>query len=261
MKTLTTFASAAVLALTLAATVAPAHAAVIAQFTPDTNASDYKWLNNIPATNNGTGGHFFSITGNTQTTAHAVATHFSYLDGTLNNAAFIPAKFTIDATALSGNPATVNGSGVWSQTHVNGTFSFIYTGVSIANFNGSGITLAHNSNLLSGIFTNAWIQGAGGSGSFNLTQTNGGSLLFTSDYDLQTQDPGTQEFALNLLSATPTVFANAGKALRTFRANGGGNFSADSGIPEPATWGLMIVGFGGIGAVMRNRRRLAIATA
>ena len=27
-------------------------------------------------------------------------------------------------------------------------------------------------------------------------------------------------------------------------------------IPEPATWAMMIMGFGGIGAVLRRRRRL-----
>jgi hypothetical protein len=34
-------------------------------------------------------------------------------------------------------------------------------------------------------------------------------------------------------------------------AVGGGN----GGVPEPATWGLMIAGFGAIGAAMRQRRR------
>lgn len=29
------------------------------------------------------------------------------------------------------------------------------------------------------------------------------------------------------------------------------------GVPEPATWALMLVGFGGLGAVMRSRRRTA----
>jgi PEP-CTERM motif-containing protein len=259
MKALTTFASAAVLACALTAAAAPVKAAVIAQFTPDTNASDYRWINS-GASNTGTGGHLISITGNTQTTAHGVATHFSYLDGTLNDAAFIPATFTVDATAASGNPASVNGAGVWTQTALNGSFSFTYTGATIANFNGSGVTLVHNSNLLSGIFTNAWIQGAGGSGSFNLSPTNGGVLTYASFYDHNSQNPATQEFAWNLLSATPAFGANSNKALKTFRANGGGNFSG-GGVPEPATWGLMIVGFGGLGLVLRTNRRPAHAKA
>ena len=33
------------------------------------------------------------------------------------------------------------------------------------------------------------------------------------------------------------------------------------GVPEPATWALMIGGFGGLGAVMRRRRGLAAAAA
>lgn len=31
------------------------------------------------------------------------------------------------------------------------------------------------------------------------------------------------------------------------------------GVPEPATWGLMLMGFGGLGAVLRRRRALALA--
>jgi PEP-CTERM motif len=31
-----------------------------------------------------------------------------------------------------------------------------------------------------------------------------------------------------------------------------------SAAPEPATWGLMLLGFGGLGAVMRSRRRRAL---
>lgn len=32
-----------------------------------------------------------------------------------------------------------------------------------------------------------------------------------------------------------------------------GTFS--SSLPEPASWGLMIIGFGGMGAILRNHRR------
>ena len=32
-------------------------------------------------------------------------------------------------------------------------------------------------------------------------------------------------------------------------------------VPEPTTWALMILGFGGVGAMVRGRRRQAMATA
>ena len=50
-------------------------------------------------------------------------------------------------------------------------------------------------------------------------------------------------------------------------ANFGGTFAyspgvfdgAAGGVPEPATWAMMLTGFGGLGAVMRSRRRRATA--
>jgi len=33
------------------------------------------------------------------------------------------------------------------------------------------------------------------------------------------------------------------------------------GVPEPATWAMMLIGFGGLGAAMRSRRKPAAATA
>jgi hypothetical protein len=261
MKALTSIASATVLAMSLAAAVAPAHASVFAQFTPDSNARDFRWVNNV-AGDNGTGGHFFSISNQTSTVAQGVNTHFSFLDPALSALAFIPATFTVDATVSSGNPSSTNIAGVSTQTAIDGSFSFTYTGATINNYLGSGINLLHNSNLLSGVFTDAWVQGVGGSGSTNLAIANGGAASFTSQYEqFLNLKPNSEEFALNLLSMSPGFGANAGKALKSFRANGGGNFSF-GGTPEPATWGLMIMGFGGIGGlVRRNRRRTAIATA
>jgi hypothetical protein len=40
---------------------------------------------------------------------------------------------------------------------------------------------------------------------------------------------------------------------------GNGTFTA--GVPEPATWALMIVGFGSVGGVLRSRRRAVTAVA
>jgi hypothetical protein len=43
--------------------------------------------------------------------------------------------------------------------------------------------------------------------------------------------------------------------------NGGPSevFATVSSVPEPATWTLALVGFGGLGAALRSRRRLALA--
>ncbi len=54
--------------------------------------------------------------------------------------------------------------------------------------------------------------------------------------------------------------------VRNFAQNGGnpsglrvefGRSDFTAGVPEPATWGLMIMGFGGVGAMIRRRRATA----
>jgi hypothetical protein len=39
------------------------------------------------------------------------------------------------------------------------------------------------------------------------------------------------------------------------------DFALAPGVPEPATWGLMLMGFGGLGAALRSRRRAMLAAA
>jgi hypothetical protein len=263
MRGLANLASAT--ALTLAAVSLPvaAGAAVIAQFDPDTNAADYKWVRDAV----GTGGEFSSVgtNGPTAGCTTCTATHFSFLDPALSALAFLPATFQIDAVAPDGNPAAVNGVGVWTQTGLDGHFHFTYWNPADA-FGSTqtigGHTLTNGvTNLLSGIFTGAWIQGAGGSGSTNVTIANGGHATFASDlFSVSHVVAGTEEFSLNLLAVSPSFGAPAGKALNSFTANGGGNFSAET-VPEPAAWTLMILGFGGIGAILRSRRRPTPASA
>jgi hypothetical protein len=43
--------------------------------------------------------------------------------------------------------------------------------------------------------------------------------------------------------------------------NGNFDWSITSAVPEPASWALMLLGFGGLGAALRSRRRMAAATA
>jgi len=48
------------------------------------------------------------------------------------------------------------------------------------------------------------------------------------------------------------VFSTQGGTLTTFSATA-------VAVPEPATWGLMLLGFGGIGVALRRRRKPALA--
>jgi hypothetical protein len=235
-------------ALSLALQSPSAHAAVFAQFSPDTNAADFSWVNA------GSGGQFFSGSG---TTVQSVATHFNFLDPSLSALGFLPATFTLDGSA-TGSPAIDNGGGLFTQTNVDGSFHFIYSGPTQTL---GGVTLIQNvTNLLSGAFTGVWMQGAGSSGSANRSAPIG-SLTFTSDVQSFAHvSPGSEQFAFNLLAATPGFGATPGKALNSFTAAGGGNFSFVAGaVPEPASWAFMIVGFSVAGAMFRARRRFSLA--
>ena len=71
-------------------------------------------------------------------------------------------------------------------------------------------------------------------------------------YDFTAVGPSAR---LTFLASTSTASSNLGVGLDhvTFDAIS----AAPSAAPEPAAWGLMILGFGGAGAVVRRRRRLA----
>ncbi len=67
-------------------------------------------------------------------------------------------------------------------------------------------------------------------------------------------------------------FHQDGVDANTYRVNGNGTISAFgpatssrlgavAAVPEPSTWAMMLVGFGGIGATMRRRRRQTLALA
>jgi hypothetical protein len=112
-------------------------------------------------------------------------------------------------------------------------------------------------NLLTLHFTNATLVGAGGSGALFGTQPGGGTVTYTSDFlDFSGQTAG--DFSIGLSGITPGFSAAA------WTADSVGTFASDSanggnGVPEPATWTMMIIGFGGVGALMRRRRTLAFS--
>jgi hypothetical protein len=61
-------------------------------------------------------------------------------------------------------------------------------------------------------------------------------------------------FAVDVLNSSFPAGANTGVV-------GGGLGTVTNPIPEPATWAMMILGFGGIGTMLRRRRSLALSAA
>jgi len=65
--------------------------------------------------------------------------------------------------------------------------------------------------------------------------------------------------SLTLTSAlTPNTwytFQYSGTLATAGNVSGPASFYTQAAVPEPATWGLMLLGFGGMGLIMRRRRR------
>jgi len=94
---------------------------------------------------------------------------------------------------------------------------------------------------------------AGGQHSMTFTLTGPASLALESDL----VDGKNLFFVVDIASynATTGALINTGRVGATLS----GTPTTNSGAPEPASWALMILGFGGVGGVLRSRRRLATA--
>ncbi len=102
-----------------------------------------------------------------------------------------------------------------------------------------------------------------GSGVFDFTsvQITGGSLVNPATYTIDPRDNFGSETAklgpTTLLAGnyTLTVVGTVTGQPATY----GGNITfAAAAVPEPATWGLMVLGFGAIGGALRTSRRKVV---
>jgi len=180
--------------------------------------------------------------------------------------AFLPSgpslegNFTFLNAGVAATPATsvtVGNVTTYTQTGISGSFEDIYFGKG-APIVVNGVTLTRGvTNMLSGSFTNGTIidrtvNGVSKPGILKGTVTGYWSPLATL--------PSTGSFAIRL---SPTglglgwTIVGANQPLHTFNASGGGTFA--SGVPEPTSWALMLLGVGGIGAVVRRRKMAAVA--
>lgn len=150
--------------------------------------------------------------------------------------------FEFSGTNAFGPPAQTMGSGVFTTsdvaTQVGGQTAFSVIGIT-GDINGSAIVAPAGS--YGNYFTTgpAFLDGTG----LRFFTAAGSDVRFSfqdapvSQYRLTTFTPGATGF----VTATSSAIAAA--------------------VPEPASWAMMLAGFGGLGAMLRQRRRLASVAA
>lgn len=176
--------------------------------------------------------------------------HFTFLntDGTPGGTTF-DALMTLSATTGAG---TMVGS-LAVLPVLSGTLTF--TALSSVSWGGNSGTNLLSVNFAGGDLTAIW----GGSTAHYGTSTPPYTVNFTSDF-LDFTGSTARDMALAIDAINPAVgVAFGGQRIHDGTATG--NFGADvfngtpQGVPEPRSWGLMLLGFGLAGAVLRMQRR------
>jgi hypothetical protein len=233
---------------------APAQAVTFAEYGATSSAANLNWTLSSNLTS-----------GTLATTGFGASakTSFDFLTTGLSALGNLPATFTLNATTASNDPA-VTGLGQIAEQNLSGTFSFIYSGLTPLIVGSH--TFTTGANLLSGTFTGAEIVGPnnGSTGSIQDAILSGGTVTFTSAFE-KFSATGDKGLSLELTSVLPFLGAAEDDALNSFTAVSTGSFASDiasgggAGVPEPATWAVMLIGFGGIGAAIRRGRAKTLA--
>ena len=224
MKPFSKLLAASAITLSLAALAAPANAMVFV----DVGTSGTPGTDQVTWVGSGTADGTFTVSG--------ITTHLDFANALYNDGAGQDALLTI-VGATSASAALSTSLPNFTQNGIDGYFEFR--------------SLDNLTVLLRGDFTNFWLTGITGDRSGNLTSV-GGQLQLTSD--VVNLLPIELDNAIFGFTNIHDPYAITGGHVRSFQAN---NLTGSFGgaIPEPATWGLMIMGFGGVGAMIRRRRQ------
>jgi len=156
--------------------------------------------------------------------AQAATEAFNFADNV--DGIFAIGDFTVSDTA--------NANGTYDITSISGTVINDITGTPVVD---QITTLIANSGQPNPTIADGFIYD-------NVTPLNTNGVLFQADNN-----------------AIYNLWSNGGKAgeLYTYGLAGVSNFDAHGtlalGVPEPATWAMMLVGFGGLGGALRGARR------
>lgn len=242
MKLFSKLAAASALALSMAAVAAPANAVVIVDFADSLAGATMSWKRDGDQV-----GGDLAAGGN--------VTLNIYDEALTAGPISLASTFTLNAR--DDTAATVNNTDL-NQWELAGNFSFVALNAFVYN----SVNYAAGTNLLSASFTGADFGGGTGgrSGFFKGVDGIGGTVNYTSAILPSAVALKLDQFAFNFsagnvpFSATGCGNANCTTSLASISGNTKGTFSA--AIPEPGTWALMILGFGGAGAMLRSRRKV-----
>ena len=239
----------------LAAAPAAAVETVFAQIGLTTSASNFRWVRSATDGN----AQFYTTSSSTGTAADAALITFGLVGAP--TPLFTLANFTLSGSTTA-SPAQVSGGGI-DQNITTGTFNITAT----SGFTYGDVVILAGDSLLSGSFSSVSVQGNTGQTLASLLgSTSGGSTIsFTSP--LFNFAPGSQlGFTFGLGSLAPALgVTSSATTVNSFRSTISGTFQSDpapefpGSVPEPATWGMMIIGMGLVGVATRRRRRAAFA--
>lgn len=247
MKTFSKFLAASALTLSVAAVSAPASAATIyLDFAESNSGATLNWTRDAD-----------TIGGDLAGSGQVMLTIFDNVltDGPLS----ILANFTL--TGRDDTVASLNTQSQFQQWEIAGAFSF----TAVAGFVYDGNAYLAGENLLTASFSGADFVGAGNRGNFSAQRGVGGAVVnYSSGILSQAAQYEMDTFNFEVTQVTPNFAASScdtqfegvllcDDSLVSLGGNTRGTFSA--AVPEPGTWALMILGFGGAGAMIRARRR------
>jgi hypothetical protein len=244
---------AAIIAANAAATTAHTDAVAAAQADADTATAASKASALATA-----GGNLFTIATPDSTTPGTVATKFSFLNPVLFALGALDASFQLNAVATPGSVAQRT-SGYDFQPIFSGSFSFTYTGATTLHVLGHAYRTG--ANLLTANFVGGSIAGQDGGTSGSATASTsvpGETITYTSDL-IRFTHTISQDFAISASSITSALGFSQYQALNSFSATTTGLFATQplpeltASVPEPATWAMLVAGFGLVGVGVRRR--------
>ena len=108
-------------------------------------------------------------------------------------------------------------------------------------------------------FTNAEFLASPGGQAPTLQSSAGSTITYQSDF-VDLSGVTDEDFSLSFSGASVPL-SMVGTRLPNFRVSGSGTFAAVIPVPEPASWSLMLVGFGLAGATLRTVRKQSASLA